>query len=286
MKVDITTLRADDLPAADAIAAAAYGRGSRLAELRRYLALRPEGWLLAVLDGAPAGIAGVTSYDTFAYIGLMAVHPDFQRRGVARRLMQRLLADLDADGCPAVLLDASAMGEPLYRSLGFVEDDRAVLYARRDDAAPPSSPARPAPHSIARPRRDDLPAVVAFDTPRFGADRGDVLAAYLRDDPERAFICRDSSGVITGYLIAQRSALGPWVAETPEAASALLDAALALPFDGAPTVIAPAANPHAAALLERRDFAPQRALAHMRRGGRPMPARRTRLYGQASFAIG
>lgn len=284
MSLAIRGLMMDDLSAADAIVTAAYGRSSRLAELRRYLALRPEGWLLALLDGVPAGVVGATTYDTFAYVGLMAVHPDFQRRGIARRLMERLLVDLDNASCPAVLLDASAMGEPLYRSLGFVEDDRAVLYARRDTVT--SSLLSPVPSTVAHLRGEYLPDVVAFDTPRFGANRGDVLAAFLRDYPRRAFVCRGSDGAVTGYLIVQRQALGPWMAETSDVAASLLDAALALPFDDTPTVIAPAANADAARLLEQRDFAPQRSLAHMRRGGRPMPERRTQLYGQASFAIG
>ena len=286
MSPTIRRLTVDDLAAADAIAAAAYGRGSRLTELRRYLTLRPDGWLLALLDGAPAGIVGATTYSAFAYVGLMAVHPDFQRRGIARLLMDRLLADLDAQDCPTVLLDASAMGEPLYRSLGFEEDDRSVFYARHDAPSSLSPFPSPALPFVAHLSEEDLAAVIAFDTPRFGANRGDVLATYLRDDPARAFVSRAASGNISGYLIAQRQALGPWLAETPEAAAMLLDAARSLPFDDGPTVIAPAANEHAARLLEQRGFAPQRSLAHMRRGGMPMPARRTHLYGQASFAIG
>ncbi len=284
MSLSIKTLALDDLTAADPIVAAAYGRGSRLIELRRYLTLRPDGWWLALQDGVPAGIVGATVYGPFAYVGLMAVHPDFQRRGIARRLMDHLLAEVDVHGIPAIVLDASTVGEPLYRSLGFVEDDRSVLYARQENILPyqPS----PTPPAVALLRREDLPAVVAFDTPHFGADRGDVLATYLSDDSERAFVCRDASGTVSGYLIAQRQMLGPWMAESPHAAAALLDVALGLPFDGAPTVIAPAVHAHAARLLEQCGFAPQRSLAHMRRGGHPMPGRRTRLYGQASFAIG
>ena len=284
MTFTIRRLTPDDLDAADTIATVAYGHGSRRRELARYLALRPDGWLLALLDSTPSGIVGATEFGPFAYVGLMAVHPDFQRRGVARRLMEHLLALLDERGCPALLLDASAAGEPLYRSLGFVADDRAVFYARAEDA--PRLHALPDTHTVSRLRRTDLPAVVAFDTPRFGAERGDVLASYLADAPDRAFVSRGAAGQVCGFLFAQRQALGPWMAATPEDAEALLIHALALPFDGAPSVIAPKSHEHAARLLSRYGFAPQRSLAHMRRGGEPMPARRAHLYGQASFAIG
>lgn len=283
MTCTIRRLAPDDLDAADTIATVAYGHGSRRRELARYLALRPDGWLLALLDGTPAGIVGTTEFGPFAYVGLMAVHPEFQRRGIARRLMDHLIALLDERGCPAILLDASAAGEPLYRSLGFVVDDRAVFYERAADA--PRLPAPPNTHAVSRLRREDLPAVAAFDAPRFGAERGDVLASYL-DAPDRAFVSRGAARQVCGFLFAQRQALGPWMAETPEDAEALLARALALPFDGAPSVIAPESHEYAARLLSRYGFAPQRTLAHMRRGGEPMPARRAHLYGQASFAIG
>lgn len=286
MTLTIRRLMPEDLGSADTVAAAAYGRGSRRSELARYLALRPNGWLLALMDGAPAGIVGATEYGPFAYVGLMAVHPDFQRRGIARQLMERLLALLDERDCPAILLDASTMGEPLYRVLGFEVDDRSAYYARAEHIQAPDSRRLPGTGIVSRMRREDLPAVVAFDTPRFGADRGDVLASYLADDLDRAFVSRDAGGRVTGFLFAQREALGPWMAETPKDAEALLERTLALPFDGGPGVITPESHEYAARLLSRYGFAPQRSLAHMRRGGHPMPAQREMLYGQASFAIG
>lgn len=286
MTFSVRRLTLEDLTAADTIATAAYGRGSRRSELARYLALRPNGWLLALLDGAPAGIVGATEYGPFAYIGLMAVHPDFQRRGVGRRLMEYLLALLDERGCPAILLDASATGEPLYHSLGFAVDDRSVFYAREEGTSAAGLPLLPESKVVSCLRREDLPAVGAFDTPRFGADRGDVLASYLADDSDRAFVSRDADGRVTGFLFAQRQALGPWMAETREDAEALLTRVLTLPFDGRPGVIVPESHEPAMHLLTRYGFTAQRSLAHMRRGGHTMPGRREKLYGQASFAIG
>jgi hypothetical protein len=61
---------------------------------------------------------------------------------------------------------------------------------------------------------------------------------------------------------------------------------LALPLAGAPTVIAPSANSDAQELLTRCGFAFVRSTRHMRRGTLPRPRRRSRIYGQESFAIG
>ena len=51
-------------------------------------------------------------------LGLLCVHPDFQRQGVGKELMQwgvRQASDLGL----TVHLEASPEGLPLYRSLGF-----------------------------------------------------------------------------------------------------------------------------------------------------------------------
>jgi ribosomal protein S18 acetylase RimI-like enzyme len=54
----------------------------------------------------------------------IAVRPSFRRRGIGRRLMDRLIARARADGHPALSLHVHAGNAPargLYESLGFVE---------------------------------------------------------------------------------------------------------------------------------------------------------------------
>src|SRR5262245_65652255 len=96
----------------------------------------------------------------------MAVHPSAQRRGVGLALMERWLAWLDARGCPMALLDATDMGAPLYARLGFVEDAKTYAFRRDDCSLAPRLSAR-----VSRLRAVDLPALVDFDTPLFGAAR-------------------------------------------------------------------------------------------------------------------
>ena len=281
MSIVIRKLAEADLEIADTLMQAAYGGGSRKARLQRYLALQPDGWLLAELDGTPAGLGGATNYGPLAYIGLVGVHPSMQRRGVARALMERLLAWLEACGCPVALLDASDAGAPLYLQLGFVDEGKTLVLRRDDCALHPQPSGRV---SLLRP--EDIPALVAFDTPIFGADRAAVFASHLAGEPERAFVARDATGQIAGYLFAQTQTLGPWVARTLADAEALLAAALPLQYDGAPGAIVPAANGDASKLLLRYGFSPLRSLRHMRRGGNAAPGQRVLLYGQASLAIG
>ena len=76
------------------------------------------------------------------------------------------------------------------------------------------------------------------------------------------------------------------MARRPTDAEALLQAALALSYAGAPQVIVPQMNRAAVALLERYGFHLLRTTRHMRRGGVGLPGHRELLYGQVSFAIG
>src|SRR5262249_55194053 len=127
MPLAIRTMTAADVAAADAVAVAAYDSPtSRGAEIRRYLDLQPDGWFLAYGErDHPVGLGGVINYGPFAYIGLLGVLPTMQRRGVGQAIMEHILAWIRARDIPIALLDASSVGEPLYRRLGFVPDDQS-----------------------------------------------------------------------------------------------------------------------------------------------------------------
>jgi Acetyltransferase (GNAT) family/Acetyltransferase (GNAT) domain len=264
---------------------AAFRSSSRRAELAFYRSLKPNSWLVATLDGALVGLGGVTSYGPFAWLGLMAVDPSMQRRGIGQALVEALIVRARELGSPAVLLDASDAGAPVYARMGFIVDDHVRVYTRQTQTVPvegnPEAAQRVTPLT-----RDDLPALVEFDARYFGASREALLAASLHLYVGRVFATRDEPGRITGYLVAQEQRFGPWVAATPEAAEALLAHALTLPYPAAPSVLVPALNRHAIDLLERTGFMASRELRHMRHGGEPALQRRERLYGQASFAIG
>jgi predicted N-acetyltransferase YhbS len=283
MDLQIRPLSSADVPAADSVLIPAYGREDSAApELRRYLRLQAGGWLLATVDGEPAGTVGAIDYGPFSWLGLLAVTPALQGRGIAKALMDEILAWLDARACPLVLLDASKAGAPLYPRYGFVDRDRVLVYVRRSATAPPG----PRSGSVAMIRTDDVAQVAGLDQSIFGADRRAVLADLLAELPGRVFLHHGAGGQLDGYLIAQSRRLGPWVATNEAAADALLAAALTLEFAGRPLVLAPVANASAAALLARFGFRPQRELRHMGRGAGEHRARRAQIYGQASFMLG
>ena len=56
-----------------------------------------------------------------AFLMNIYTDPAYRRRGIAARIVNALVEDAKARGAGSVLLEATEMGAPLYRKLGFVE---------------------------------------------------------------------------------------------------------------------------------------------------------------------
>lgn len=64
-----------------------------------------------------------------AYIMNMHTRPNYQRRGVASRLLGLLIQDAKERGVACIALEASAAGKPLYAKFGFKPaNDEMILY--------------------------------------------------------------------------------------------------------------------------------------------------------------
>lgn len=283
MNLSVHPLAETEFDATDAVLMAAYQvQHSWKESLQRYLALQPGGAFVAKDDGTIAGFGGAMNYGPFAYIGLMAVHPGLQKRGIGQLILEHLLTWLDARGCATVLLDATPVGAPLYERCGFTEHDRTLVLQQDHRIVLP----RHLPAGVSSVSEKDFPGLVTFDAPCFGAERGTLLASYRADDPGRVLVIREANGQIGGYLIAQSRTLGPWVARTTDIAEWLLIHALALPFTSEPRVLVSTQHSAALRLLSRYGFSIQRSLSHMCKGERVQRGRSTTLYGQASLGFG
>ncbi len=291
----IHRLMISELDSVDEVIVAAYGLAQgRKSTLQRYLALQPDGAFVAEQDGGVVGFGAAIRYATFAYIGLMAVHPGVQKQGIGRLLLEHILNWLDTSGCPTVLLDATPAGAPLYEHAGFVEDDTTIVLRYNGDQtdyghtyAVPGEHNKTGTHDCSEVlSSEELPLLFAYDAHYFGSDRAMVLASYWADDPQRVLVTHNGEGQMTGYLIAQSSVLGPWIADTKEDAELLLVGALALSFKTGPGMFVSAANENALGLFEHYGFSQQRTLRHMRRGKEVQRSRSTAVYGQASLGLG
>jgi len=184
---------------------------------------------------APIATTSAIAAGPVGVIGNVITREDYRRRGLGRVVMEQTLAWLREVGVRSVLLDATADGRPLYRKLGFVDDDGS-----RAGYASLAEIDRAALARVAGSRRaglaqkSALARVAALDLVAFGGDRLDFLALLLAMPGHWLYLAEDATGTLAGYALVRREELpyvgvriGPWVARDREMAAALLLAALA-----------------------------------------------------------
>lgn len=227
-------------------------------------------------DGEIVATTTAVSYGRkLGWIGMVLTDPAHRRQGLGRRLMEHALEALYADGIEWIKLDATDMGAPLYRSLGF--EDEAVIERWGVSASEPTSP--PAVSS-------SFSIDAILDMAAFGADRTALLT--LLSGIGSASIPGE------GYAMARpgsRAAyFGPCVCRSSETAGALLDwfvhrfSRQPLYWDILP------ANTEAVKLARSRGFEPVRRLIRMVRPGKsgapPMQHDDSRIFAIAGFEYG
>jgi len=101
--------------------------GQRLLDLARGQPRRA--WhAVARVDGEFAGRAWSLVSGDIAGVYDMEVWPRFERRGLGRSLLRTVCAAARAAGATRVVLNATAVGEPLYAAEGFVHVGRGITY--------------------------------------------------------------------------------------------------------------------------------------------------------------
>jgi GNAT superfamily N-acetyltransferase len=111
--------------------------GNHDGRLERTLAPLPNGILRAYradLDGRPAAVAMALHHQEDCGVSFVATIPQARRRGLATQVMRQALAEAKQQGCTTSTLQATDVGEHLYRRLGYRRLCVMQLWERR--AAP------------------------------------------------------------------------------------------------------------------------------------------------------
>lgn len=95
------------------------------------------GWVAVAGDGAVAGGAGLVvipwppgplSMDPrCGFVFNVYTEPAHRRQGLARRMMEAIHDWCRGEGIERLVLNASAFGEPMYRSMGYVPTDEPMM---------------------------------------------------------------------------------------------------------------------------------------------------------------
>jgi predicted N-acetyltransferase YhbS len=132
----IRQMTAEDLPIVEALRRAENWNQTPK-DLERCLVYEPEGCFVACCDGTPVGTVTTTAYGrALGWIGMMLVHSDYRRRGIASALIERSLEYLRGRNVASIKLDATSAGEPVYARLGFQAEWEFERWERPGPAAP------------------------------------------------------------------------------------------------------------------------------------------------------
>jgi GNAT superfamily N-acetyltransferase len=191
----IREMTAADVPAAMRLKEAA-GWNQTAEDWLNLLAIEPRGcWVEEIDEAGTKSVVGSTTLVCYGcdlgWIGMVLVLPEFRGRGIARRLMEHALrfADENALGCLA--LDATGMGRPLYRDLGFEDETPVERWATEipiagtpsespPEAEPAASGINPEPPGQADQLDRMVERIVELDRLAFGAGRGRAIEQIIR----------------------------------------------------------------------------------------------------------
>jgi ribosomal protein S18 acetylase RimI-like enzyme len=120
------------LDAADSAAMSYFARTIPVDEFTGWLAVTAAGQAVAsggvVIDQHPPGPHNLSGKS--GHIMNLVTLAAYQRRGVARRIMQTMLTWLADRGVQRVTLHTTDAGKPLYEELGFVDGNEMRLLSR------------------------------------------------------------------------------------------------------------------------------------------------------------
>ncbi len=88
---------------------------------------------LAFYDGVPVGTSMSVFSDNTVGLYLISTHPDYRNRGIGKLLTKMPILEAKKEGYEYAILQATEMGEVVYKQVGFEEVFKYVVYAYRYD---------------------------------------------------------------------------------------------------------------------------------------------------------
>ena len=262
-------LRSDDIPAAFQLSAQASWNQTE-EDWRTLLDLAPKTCFGIEIRGELASTTTLICYGRrLGWIGMVLTKSEFQRGGLARKLLHHSLNVADKMGIETLKLDATDQGQPLYLQCGFRGEHQIERWSR-PDGQPAQFP----------PVRASSPAWAEPDLKYFGADRLPLLERFAqRNSPlvQNSAYLFARPGRVSAYI-------GPCMSDTPGHARALISTCLESTggswfWDLFPN------NRNAVAIARDLGFTPQRHLLRMARG-KELAQNIDATYAIAGFELG
>ena len=195
-------------------------------DIDRMVELDPNGTFVARLTGKkggnvdiPVGTCSVLPLgENKTWIGMILVHPEVRRQGIANAMMQHCVKYAIESGKVINGLDATPMGNTVYGAVGYVNSYR--LWRSVFELAEFENQNYDQRHVTAITNKD-IEEVIRYDAACF-VERAAIMRGLFKDSniadgKNGCFLYRDDNGVIKGYCFTRpgriRPFVGPFIAD-------------------------------------------------------------------------
>ncbi|HUT82056.1 MAG TPA: GNAT family N-acetyltransferase [Candidatus Bathyarchaeia archaeon] len=152
------------------------------------------------------GITLMVLNGRIGFIGHVIVIPEYRKMGIGEELMKEAINYMKFHGCTTIKLDAVEKAISLYERVGFKFEINSLRYLKElndpkdiDDLLKICSSVKQE-NPVQNATGDDLAQIFEVDNKIFEGNREDFLFALFDDFPNLAFISRDSTDELVGYL--------------------------------------------------------------------------------------
>ncbi|TCL65121.1 GNAT family N-acetyltransferase [Rhizobium sp. BK251] len=252
-----------------------------LDDAHAFHAADPSGFLVGTIGEVPVACISVVKYgDSFAFVGLYIVHPEFRGKGHGKAVWD---AGMASAAGRTVGLDGVVERQSDYRRAGFEVAYRTMRYG--GIVANPSQ----AGADVLPVSAELLDEISHYDAGIFPAMRASFLTEWCgSQEKRRTFVVRGEAG-IRGYGTIRRCfegfKIGPLFADDRQAAEALIGTLLREAKGQRVYIDVPAENDEAVRLVAALGLEPGFETARMYRG--PAPAiPLERVFGTTTLELG
>jgi len=198
-------------------------------DIERLISYDPEGTFVAKIKGPDYNIPVATCSVlpvglNHTWIGMILVHPELRRQGLARAMMQHCIEYALKKNKIINGLDATPLGNTVYGAVGYVDSYRIwrSFYELEEFSE------KDYDHNhVSQFKQEDLSELIMYDAEHF-LPREQILKALYRDSEGISYIYRDDNGKVRGYVMARpgriRPFVGPFIADEDNIAMNLLTA--------------------------------------------------------------
>jgi GNAT superfamily N-acetyltransferase len=128
---------------------------------------------VAEVDNKIIGCGIAIVHGTISWLGTIIVLPEYRRRGFGKEITSHLMQYCKDRGCTTQLLTASAMGESVYKKLGFTTSATYVFY-KRESIVPIQRIS-----NVREFRQEDVKYIKELDREITGEERFPFLERFL-----------------------------------------------------------------------------------------------------------